>query len=273
MSTRKSMGPLAAAALACLWGPLAAHAECGCETRPATAAEKRVYDDAYALFLKAAPAAPAGWSFTDSPEPGQVPVFCVDVANPPVPRSFTRQFQLEEGRQERQDQAMAAYSDMAQKSQDMQAKNAAAIAALDAKINANVERVQKAAEAQRFGDIEAINAENEKLMQQKFALMGIGDTDATSEKIEADTKRDADASFQLTFEEPPAEPRQGDPYRTSAGHARVAAYDDKGVAYNDVTIDFDSMFAQRPVVRVHGDPARVRALLDAADLRSIAATR
>jgi hypothetical protein len=244
-----------------------------CEPRAATAAEKKIYDDAYALFLKSAPAAPAGWSFTDSPAAGVTPGFCQGTEGMPFRRSFTRQFQLEQGRQQRQDQAVAEYSEMARKSQDMQAKNQAAIAALDARINANMERVQKAIAAQRFGDIEGINVETEKLMQQKSALMGVGDMDATSDRIAADEERDTAASFQLSFESPPAEPREGEPYTTSAGRARVAAYDDKGVAYHDVTIDFDSRLPERPVVRVHGDPARVRALLDAADLKSITASR
>jgi len=264
---------LAAAVVISVVFPRLVSADGDCVPRPATAAEKNAYDEAYAVFIRAAPAAPAGWSFTDSPAAGTIPLFCQGTEGTPFRRSFSRQFQLEQGRQERQDQAVAGYTDMAKKSQDMQAKNQDAIAVIDARINARMEQVQKAIAAQRFGDIEGINVEIEKLMQQKSELMGMGDVDATSEKIEADAKRDTDASFQLSFEEPPAEPREGEPYTTSAGRARVVAYDDKGVAYNDVTIDFDSRLPERPVVRVHGDPARVRALIDAADLKGITAAR
>jgi len=264
---------LAAAVFTIVFLPRLALADGDCVPRPATAAEKKAYEEAYAVFIKAAPAAPAGWTFDDSAAAGEMPMFCQGTEDMPFRRSFSRQFHLEQGRQERQDQAVAGYTDMAKKSQEMQAKNQAAIAELDAKINANTERAVKAATEQRFGDIEAINIETEKLMQQKMALMGMAEMDATSEKIEADAQRDTEASFQLSFEEPSIMPREGQPYTTSAGRARVVAYDDRGVAYNDVTIDFDSGLRDKPVVRAHGDPARVRALLDAANLKSITASR
>jgi len=266
-TTRRAL--LSTAALIAMVAARLALADGDCVARAATAAEKKSYDDAYALFLRSAPAAPAGWTSSDSPKAGVMPVLCQGTEGQAVRRGFTRHFQLDEGRQQRQDRAVAGYTDMMKKSQEMQAKNQVAIAALDAKISANMERAQNAAAAQRFGDIETINIETEKLMQQKVVLMGIGDIEATSERIEADEKRDTEASFQLSFEEPPAGPREGEPYTTSAGRARVSAYDDKGVSYNDVTIDFDSKLAERPVVRVHGDPERVRALLDAADLGTI----
>jgi hypothetical protein len=264
---------LAAAALTGLLSPPLARADGDCVARPATAAEQKVYADSYALFLKVAPAAPAGWTFSDSPKTGAMPTLCEGSEGQPFRRGFSRQFTLDQGRQERQDQAVAGYTDMMKKSQEMQAKNQAAIAALDEKINANMERVQKAVAAQRFGDIETINIETEKLMQQKSALMGFGEMEATSERIAADAERDSAASFQLSFEAPPAGPREGEPYTTSAGRARVAAYDEKGVAYHDVTIDFDSRLAEHPVVRVRGDPQRVRELVDAADLKSVTAAR
>jgi len=274
MRNRKLIGPLAVATLACLWVTSPAQADGDCVERPATAAEQKVYADAYALFLKVAPAAPAGWTASDNPPTGAMPTLCKGTEGQPFRRGFSRQFTLEQGRQERQDEAIAAYTDMIRKSQEMQAKNQAAIAELDAKINANMARAQKAAAAQRFADIETINVETEKLAQQRAALSGMGgDMEAEAERIGADEKRDSTARFQLSFEPPPAGPREGQPYTTSAGRARVAAYDDKGVAYHDVTVDFDGQLAEKPVVRVHGDPERVRALLDAADLKSITATR
>lgn len=270
MNSRTPRTPLAAATLACLFACSTALADGDCVPRPPTAAQKKAYGEAYALFLKIAPAAPAGWTYTDHPASAAVPTICAGSEGEPIRRSFSRDFHLEQGRQERQDRALAAYTDMAKKSQEMQAKNQAAIEALDARINTNMERVQKAAAAQRFDEIEAINLETERLMQQKTRLMGLDEADATSAGIEADEQRDTEARFQLSFEAPPAGPREGEPYRTSAGRARVSAYDDQGVAYHDVTVDFDSRLAERPVVRVHGDPRRVRALIDTADLKTIA---
>jgi hypothetical protein len=80
------------------------------------------------------------------------------------------------------------------------------------------------------------------------------------------------ASFALYFEPPKDEPRDGAPYRTVAGKARVNAYESKGVPTQMVFIEFGGL-PEQAVVRVEGDPARVRALVDAADLKSIAAFR
>ena len=44
-----------------------------CTERPPTAAEKKSYGDAYALFLRAAPAAPDGWTASDQPANASMP--------------------------------------------------------------------------------------------------------------------------------------------------------------------------------------------------------
>ena len=55
-----------------------------CTVRAATAAEKKSYADAYALFLRVAPKAPAGWASTDNPRTGATPVLCSDRGAAPL---------------------------------------------------------------------------------------------------------------------------------------------------------------------------------------------
>ncbi|HEX5648393.1 MAG TPA: hypothetical protein VFX69_01955, partial [Steroidobacteraceae bacterium] len=66
--------------------------------------------------------------------------------------------------------------------------------------------------------------------------------------------------------------RTSAPYRTAAGKAWMTAYESGGNPEHLVFIEFGGS-PEQAVVRVEGDPARVRALVDATDLKSIAAFR
>ena len=100
--------------------------------------------------------------------------------------------------------------------------------------------------------------------------MGYDDIGAQTAKIEAEQSRDTEAHFSLRFDVPSSEPRTGQPYRTAAGKALLTAYEQKGNPTHDVRVSFQGAPQQATVVVV-GDPARVRALLDATDLKAIAA--
>jgi hypothetical protein len=201
-----------------------------------------------------------------------MPTLCAEYADDTARRSFGRNFQLERGRAEREAQAVQAYTDMAKAQQAKAAANKQAVDAIDAQINGLITQVQAAATAQRFAEIEPLNTKIDVLTKRKSALLGYAEVDATSAQIESDQARDSAASFQLWFEAPTHGTREGQPYRTVAGKAYVTSYEDKGNPHDDVTIYFDGT-SQPARVRVSGDPARVRALVDSTDLRAIAAFR
>jgi hypothetical protein len=247
-----------------------ARADGVCTPRDPTAVEKKSYADAYALFLRAAPRAPDGWTSTDHPATGTMPKLCREYGNPPVRRHFDRDFHLERGRQEREDEAVQAYTTQMENQQARAAANQAGIEAIDVKINALITKTQAAAAAQKFAEIEALNHQTETLMKQKASLMGFEEGSAREASIEAEATRDTEATFSLWFEAPTSEPRSGKPYRTAAGTALLTAYDDKGNPTHDVRVFFNGA-PQQARVMVVGDPARVRGLLDATDLRTIAA--
>ena len=249
--------------------PPSALADGDCEPRPPTPGEAKTYAAAYELFLRVAPKAPEGWAAHDSPPTGAMPALCRGTS---VRRGFQRAFSRDSDRQARDDQAVQAYRDMAELQQAKAASNQAQIDAIDAKINALSAQVQQAAAAQRFGEIEALNQQMDTLMKQRMALAGYDQLDAQSEQIEAEHSRDADARFSLWFETPRKEPRTGQPYRTSAGQAYLSAFEDKGNPRHDVHVYFAGG-AEQARVQVSGAPERVRALLDATDLKSIAAFR
>jgi hypothetical protein len=243
-----------------------------CTRRPPTPAETKAYTSAYELFHRVAPAAPEGWTTSDSPSTANMPALCQESGNEPMRRSFQRHFSREGDRQARDQQAMQAYADMAKRQQARQAANQAQIDSIDAKINVLTVQVQQAAAAQRFGDIERLTQQMDALQQQRMALAGYDQLDAQSEQIDAEYSRDTDATFLLSFEVPRNEPRTGVPYRTSAGQAYLSAYEDKGNSRHDVNVYFGGG-PQQARVQVSGAPERVRALLDATDLGAIAAFR
>ena len=239
-----------------------------CTARPVTASEKKLHADASALFLRVAPPASAGWKASDSGM--TLPATLCFGSN--LRRSFSRNFELEQGRAERDAQAQQAYATMMEQQRAKAAANKAAADAIDARINALTLKAQAAATAQKFDQIEPITVQIDGLMKQKMALLGVDDAEAQSERIDAAAARDTQATFALYFEPPKNEPQDGGPHRTAAGRARMTAYESNGNPEHLVFIEFGGS-PEQAVVRVEGDPARVRALVEATDLAAIAKFR
>jgi hypothetical protein len=160
---------------------------------------------------------PTAGSRPITPPTGTMPTLCREYGNPLVRRHFDRDFHLERGRQEREEQAVQAYTTQMENQQARAAANRAAIEATDVKINALNTKTQAAAAAQKFAEIEALNHQMEALMKQKSSLMGIEEGSAQEASIEAEATRDTEATFSLWFEAPTSEPRSGKPYRTAVG--------------------------------------------------------
>jgi hypothetical protein len=264
---RHTLAAVALGMLAQLPSPMV-YADGTCTKRPLTAVEKKLHGDALALFQRVAPKAPDGWKAMDSG--GALPATLCFGSN--LRRSFSRSFDLEQGRAERDQKVQQAYATMMEQQRVKAAANQAAADAIDAKVNALSLQAQAAATAQKFDQIEPLNKQIDTLMKQKMALTGVNDIDAQSRRIEAEAERDTHAGFSLYFEPPEEEPQDGVPYRTVAGQARMTAYESKGNPTHLVFIEFAGV-PEQAVVRVEGDPARVRALVDATDLKSIAAFR
>ena len=206
MTTRRLL--LAAFAIAALaqFSCPAALADGDCTVRPPTAAEKKLHGDALALFQRVAPNAPDGWKATDTG--GTLTTLCLGSQ---LRRGFNRTFDLERGRAERDQEAQQAYATMMEQQRAKAAANQAAADAIDARINALALKVQAAATAQKFDQIEPLNKQIDSLMKQKIALTGVDDLQAQSDRIEAEATRDTHASFALYFEPPKSEPQDGAP--------------------------------------------------------------
>ena len=136
--------------------PAAALADGDCTPRPPTAAETQLYAAAYQLFQRVAPGAPDGWAAHDSPPTGAMPVLCGGSASAPLPRGFQRDYARESDQQVRDAAAVHSYTDIARQQQATAAANQAKIDAVDAKVKVLNEKVQQAATAQRFAEIDPL---------------------------------------------------------------------------------------------------------------------
>jgi hypothetical protein len=238
-----------------------------CVTVAPSAADKKSYADAYALFLKAAPAAPSGWAVEDTPSDARLTSVCAGGGGPS--RHFVRNFANTSDSAERMNQAKAASQAASQRQQEREATNKSKIEALDAKLAKAMDSVQKAATAGDGDKIESASEELNRILAEKGALMGSSDAQAEQEGIQAQFERDASATFVLSFStegEPGlSEPK---PYKTVAGRALVAELDNRGVPAQRVHVSFPP---SRLTAEFEGDPKRVRSLVDATDLKALAA--
>jgi len=247
--------------------PCSQPAYADCVTVVPSAADKKSYADAYALFLKAVPAAPSGWTAEDTPGDAELTSVCAGGGGPT--RHFVRKFSNTSDPAERMNQASAASEAAMKRQQEREAMNKSKIEALDAKLAKTMERVQKAASAGDSETIDSASQELDRLMKEKDALMGSSDAQAEQEGIQAQFERDTVATFILSFstEGDPGlfEPR---PYKTVAGRALVAETENRGVPSHRVHVSFPP---SRMTAEFEGDPKRVRMLVDATDLKALAA--
>ena len=71
--------------------PVAAAEDCTkFAKRPTTAEEKKIYADGYALFLRMAPAAPAGWDSSDAQKSGVLNEVCAPASEKVITHGFQR---------------------------------------------------------------------------------------------------------------------------------------------------------------------------------------
>jgi len=237
-----------------------------CVTVAPTAADRKTYAEAYALFLKAVPAAPSGWTAEDTPGDAQLTSVCAGGDGPS--RHFVRKFSNTSDSTARMNQAMAASQAAAERQQEREAMNKSKIEALDAKMAKAMETVQKAATLGDSEKIDSASQELDRLLKEKDALMGGSAAQADQEAIQAQFERDTVATFILSFStggDPGLyEPK---PYKTLAGRALVAETENRGVPSHRVHVSFPP---SRMTAEFEGDPKRVRMLVDATDLKALA---
>jgi predicted RNase H-like nuclease (RuvC/YqgF family) len=231
---------------------LSADAECGYKTREPNAAEKKAYADAFALFQRMAPPAPAGWESIDSVKDNVLRGNDVCTAPGEIMTSFTfmRSYNHTEGMAERNAEVMKKTEARVQKSQDQQKANEAKLAEISKKIEDLSKKVGDLAAANKINEIAPISAEIQKLQDEQQKLMGYGESDAESKEIEAIARKDSYAQFSLTVDAEISLSNAFKPMSVSEGKGYRQDYDDdNGIAHSDIVLILEGSGVSRILYR------------------------
>jgi hypothetical protein len=258
-------------ALACVAVARPALADCVFTTRPASAQEKKIYADGFALLQKMAPPAPAGWEQDDSPKDDVLTEVCAPGSAPVTRWAFSRSYSRTSDERARQDAALQQTMAIAQKSAATMKANEARLAEVQKQMEALMKRMQELAAAQRFAEMEKVSSEMETLIQQQEKLMGVAESDAAMKAVEAAADKDISANFSVTVGETEIETRAYEPWTSPVGRGyRQDFVGDNGNPHSDLVIVLPAAPGGGPgqiVVRISGDPARAEGLFKAARLR------
>lgn len=249
-----------------LAGARAALADCTAVDRPATASEKKIYADGFALFQQMAPPAPAGWAVHDKPADGVLKGVCAVPGQALTRWGYSRSFERTEGAEQRRAEELKQTQAVMQRSQKNMQANQAKLAAIQKQMGDNMQRMQTAMASRKNAEMEKITADNEKLEKERLVLMDTGNLDAEMKSIAAAASRDTQASFQLMIGETNRDTSGFKPMPATVGKGFRNDYASDGNPHADLMLIVGPT-GKQTVVTVSGDPARADGLLKATKLQ------
>lgn len=261
--------PVLALTLAIAPPPVSAAEDCTrFPKRPATAEEKKIYADGYALFLGMAPAAPAGWDSSDAQKSGVLNEVCAPASEKVISHGFERGYSQREGLDARQANAAAQATAIGRAVQATAKANETKLADITARMQALQVKVQEAVKAQRMQEVEQLMAQTETVMQEYEKALNTSGTQAAAEAIDAEARRDLSASFNVRINVASVDTRgfTSVTVGTRPAFRQLTAAQGGMPAYAQYVVILGGAAGAQTVVTVGGDPARAEALLKAAKL-------
>ncbi len=236
--------------------------------RPATAEERKIYADGYALFLRMAPSAPAGWDSRDGQKSGVLNQVCAPATETIAHHGFQRGYSLREGLEARQTEAANRAAAAGRDAQATAKANQAKVADIQARMQALQVRVQEASKAQRTQEVERLMAQMDPLMQEYEKALNTSGTQAATDAIDAEARRDLSASFNVQINVSAVDTRAYTPVTvgTTRAFRQLIPAQGGNPASVQIVVVIGPANAPRTVVTVNGDPARAESLLNAAKL-------
>lgn len=243
-------------------------ADCVFAVRPATAAEKKIYADGFALFQQMAPAAPAGWEQNDTPKDGTLKEVCAATGASVTRWAFQRAFTRTEGMQERNAKTVDQMKGIADRAKATQKANEAKIAENDQQMQAAMKKMQALAAAQKVAEMEALGKDIERLGNERMKLMGVAGQETALDTIDAAARKDTGASFRVSIGETDVNTSGFRPMTVPVGKGYRQDGNSGGNPWLEIMVVLPAPGAGgQTVVRISGDPERAGALLNAAKLR------
>ena len=237
--------------------------------RPTTAAEKKIYADGYALFLRMAPPAPAGWTSSDGQKSGVLNQVCAPASATVSHHGFGRNYSQQDGIEARQADAAARAAKVGRDAQATAKANETKVADIKARMQALQLKMQEAVKAQRMQEAEKLMAQSDALMQEYEKALNTSGTQAASEAVDAEARRDTSATFNVQINVTNIDTRA----YTAVTVGTARAFRKLTPAQNGMpaSVQFVVILGPgtgpRTLVTIGGDPARAEALLAAARLQ------
>ena len=246
-----------------------ASADCTATLRAPTAVEKKAYADAFALFQRMAPPAPAGWEQRDDPGSAVLREVCANPGEQITRWQFSRGYSRVEGVEQRRAAAAQQTGAMVDRAAATKKANEAQLVDLKRRIDGVQQRMQALAAAQKLAEMEAAGAELATLLDQQQKLMGLDAMAATIAQVDAAAERDTSASFSVVVgETSKVETRLYKPMGVAAGKGYRQDTERNGnpLAVLLVVLSSADGGGRLTVVRISGDRTRAEALLAATRL-------
>jgi hypothetical protein len=182
---------------------------------------------------------------------------------------FGRSYSQQEGIEARQADAAARAAGLARDAQATAKANDTKVADIKARMQALQVKVQEAARAQRMQDVEKLMGESEALMQEYEKALNTGGTQAAAEAIDAEARRDTEASFNLQINVTSVDTRAYTQVTvgTTRAFRQITPAQNGMPASAQFVVILGPETGPRTVVTIGGDPARAEALLAAAKLQ------
>lgn len=239
------------------------------DKRQTTAEEKKIYADGYALFLRIAPPAPAGWDSRDGQTSGVLNEVCALASAKVTHHGFQRSYSQRDGVEARQAEATGRAAAVARDAQATAKANEAAIADIKARMQALQVKIQEAVKAQRMQEVEKLMAQSDVLMQELQKAFDTTGTQAGVQAIDTEARRDTSATFNVQINVTHFDTRAFTPVTvgSTAALRQLIPAENGMPASAQYVVMLGPSTGPRTVIMVGGDPARAEALLRAARLQ------
>ena len=240
---------------------------CDSPARPITAAEKKLFEDSHAMFLRMAPPAPAGWTAEDSRHEQTLTFIC----GPAIftrfsfSRTFNRPFD-----QARSDAAVRKIEAVNAQAEARRDANATKLADVERRQVELGKRIGTLAEQGKLAELAALSEQSEKLAAEHETLAKDPGAESAADAIGAEMTRDTTAIFTLVAGEEGEISSAFKPMASVAGRAYRQNGQDKD---GNPSVDFLIVLPKLPGaggdtrVMITADPARADGLLGATNFR------
>jgi superfamily II RNA helicase len=204
----------------------------------------------------------------DDVKDGVLKEVCAEANKKVLQHRFSRRYALKEGMEARQAEAMKKMQAVMQDSQARVKANEAKIAENMQQMQALQTQMQQLAAAKKYAEMEALGKKSEALMKEREKLANVNAQQEALDAIDAESRRDIAASFQLMLNVTDLDTGGYSPVTVGTVKAlrQVIRAERRNPGSADLMVVMGPANGPRNVVLISGDLARAEGLLKATKL-------